>query len=107
MNLKDIIKDNDRVIATSAHKPVNPSNIHRTMDNILKRCESEGVGTVKNRVHALRHTFATSLIKSGVDIKAVSEVLGHSDVTTTLNIYHHIMQEQKRQSIMILDNYFA
>lgn len=90
VNLKETIRDKDRVVATSAHKAVNPSNIRRTMENILKRCDDKSVLNVKNKVRALRHTFAASLIRRGVDIKAVSEVLGHSDVTTILNIYRSL-----------------
>lgn len=46
--------------------------------------------------HALRHTFATRCIEAGVDVKSLSEILGHSDVTITLNTYVHSSMEQKR-----------
>lgn len=45
--------------------------------------------------HSLRHTYATRLIKAGVDIKTVSELLGHSDVTTTARIYVHVDEDSK------------
>ena len=65
MNLKETIRDKDRVVATSAHKAVNPSNIRRTMENILKRCDDKSVLNVKNKVHALRHhnPIKTHLLK--------------------------------------------
>lgn len=47
--------------------------------------------------HSLRHTFATNCINSGVDIKSLSEILGHSDVKITLNRYVHPTLETKRQ----------
>ena len=50
-------------------------------------------------VHALRHTFATLLLKNRVDIKTVSELLGHSDVSITYNTYIHVIREQKAEAV--------
>ena len=55
-------------------------------------------------VHTLRHTFASLLIKKGVDIKIVSDILGHKDVSFTYNIYVHILEEQKTQAMSLLDD---
>ena len=49
--------------------------------------------------HALRHTFATRCIESGVDIKALSEILGHASVNITLNRYVHSSPEMKRRNM--------
>lgn len=49
--------------------------------------------------HALRHTFATRCIEAGVDIKSLSELLGYSDVSITLNIYVHSSMELKRMQL--------
>ena len=49
--------------------------------------------------HALRHTFATKCIESGMDIKTLSELMGHSDITITLNTYVHSSLERKRDQI--------
>ena len=51
------------------------------------------------KFHGLRHTFATSLIASRCDIKTVSSILGHADVSTTLNLYVHPDNEQKSRAI--------
>ena len=55
-------------------------------------------------IHTLRHTFASLLIKKGVDIKIVSDILGHKDVAFTYNTYVHILEEQKVQAMSLLDN---
>ena len=55
-------------------------------------------------IHTLRHTFASLLIKKGVDIKIVSDILGHKDVSFTYNIYVHILEEQKTQAMSLLDD---
>lgn len=49
--------------------------------------------------HALRHTFATRCIEAGMDAKTLSELLGHSKVTITLERYVHITMEMKRKSM--------
>lgn len=54
-------------------------------------------------VHTLRHTFASMLIKKGVDIKIVSEILGHANITITYNLYVHIILEQKAKAIDMID----
>lgn len=51
--------------------------------------------TIRN-YHVLRHTFATRCVESGVDVKTLSEILGHSTVNITLNKYVHPSMEQKR-----------
>lgn len=102
-NLRKLIKDKERVIATKNHTILSPRKVYRTMENILDRC---GITDKTNLVHALRHTFATTLIRNGVDIKAVSEILGHEDVSTTLKIYHHTIEEQKHAAVMTLNNLY-
>ena len=59
----------------------------------------ERLGITKLSFHALRHTFATRALESGMDIKTLSEVLGHKSATVTLNRYAHSMMEHK-QSVM-------
>ena len=53
----------------------------------------------KVNFHALRHTFATRCIESGMDVKSLSEILGHASVNITLNTYVHSSLEQKRTQI--------
>ena len=49
--------------------------------------------------HGLRHSFATACVRSNVEIKALSEILGHSNVSITLNVYVHTSLEQKKREI--------
>ena len=57
--------------------------------------------------HWLRHTFATMLYLSGVDVLTAKEQLGHSDIKTTLEIYTHLDTAHKRKNISKLDSYLA
>ena len=66
---------------------------------------TERVGVVNLGMHALRHTSATILISSGVDIKTVSMRLGHADTTTTLNIYTHMLQDKEQEAAIKIGDY--
>lgn len=73
---------------------VSPRTFEYRYKAILKKCSLDPVN-----YHTLRHTFATRCIERGVDIKSVSEILGHSDVSITLNTYVHSSIELKRLQI--------
>jgi len=53
--------------------------------------------------HTLRHTYTTNLLSNGAQPKDVQELLGHSDVSTTMNVYAHATREAKRDSARIMD----
>ena len=61
-------------------------------------------GLPKIRLHDLRHSNATALIEAGISPKVVQERLGHSDVTTTLNIYTHVTPAKDRAAADTMDN---
>ena len=60
----------------------------------------------KPSVHDLRHSFGSELIKQNVDIKVISKLMGHADVTTTYNIYIHILDEQCCSAVDIFNASF-
>ena len=70
----------------------------RTLENIFKKCLSDCDIQCIN-FHALRHTFATRCVEACFDIKTLSEILGHSNVSTTLNLYTHPTLEHKRANM--------
>lgn len=70
-----------------------------------KIMKSAGVTDVN--FHALRHSFATRCIECGVDVKSLSEILGHSNVSVTLNTYVHSSMELKKIQIEKLNNLIA
>lgn len=59
---------------------------------LKKACAEAGIRTIT--AHHLRHTFATLALDSGVSIRTVSEILGHANVSTTLNCYWHCMSKR-------------
>jgi integrase len=56
---------------------------------VLKRAELPE----KTRFHDLRHTCATLLLKQGVNIKFVQDLLGHADASLTINVYSHVLPD--------------
>ena len=68
-----------------------------------KLLEKNGIPGIN--YHALRHTFATRCIEAGVDVKSLSELLGHSNAAVTLNTYVHSSMERKREELKKLDRF--
>ena len=73
---------------------VSPRTYEYRFHRVLDRC-----GLPSINYHALRHTFATRCIELGVDVKTLSEILGHANVSTTLNTYVHSSMERKREQL--------
>lgn len=63
-------------------------------------CEREGVPF--KGLHSFRHTVATQSIVNGVDVSTVSAILGHSNVSTTLNIYTHAVRKAKAKAANVM-----
>ena len=61
----------------------------------------------KKNFHVLRHTFSTNCIERGVDVKSLSEILGHSDVQITLNRYVHPSMDAKRRHMNNLSSFYG
>lgn len=82
---------------------INPHTIGKTWTEIAKLYKIIGTQGRRLTFHGLRHTFATITISGGADIRAVSDIMGHSDVTTTLNLYGDCTPKAKRHAIDLLD----
>ena len=91
--LKKVVND-DYYILTNDERPIEP----RTYRNYYKRL-MEKLDIPKLKYHGLRHSFATRCMEVGCDYKTVSVLLGHSNISTTLNLYVHPNMEQKKRCI--------
>lgn len=93
-NVSTVNHMHDRICAAAE---INPKTITRNKKSII----TYGIG-----IHALRHTLATRLIENNVNIKYVSEILGHQDITTTYNIYSHVLEDTKKEVADLINNVF-
>ena len=81
-------------VLSGTYMYVEPRIYQKHFKRVLKEANIKEVN-----YHALRHTFATRAIESGIDVKTLSEILGHSNIKFTLERYVHSSEELKKQSI--------
>ena len=79
------------ILSGSIKNPLEPRTFQYYFTQVLRM-----VGIEKTKYHTLRHTFATNCVALGFDIKSLSEILGHSNVSITLNKYVHPSMKQKK-----------
>lgn len=91
--LKKIVNGNYYIL-TNEEKPTEP----RTYRNYYKKLMKD-LNIPELKFHGLRHSFATRCIESNCDYKTVSVILGHSNISTTLDLYVHPNMEQKKKCI--------
>ena len=89
------VMNGDYYIISNDVRPIEP----RTYRNYYKKfLENLNIPFIK--IHGLRHSFATRCIEGNCDYKTVSVILGHSNITTTMNLYVHPNMEQKKKVIL-------
>ncbi|WP_020062091.1 site-specific integrase [Bacillus sp. 123MFChir2] len=81
----------DLIICTRSGKPIIPRNFRKEFYNL-----TEKIGLPKIRFHDLRHTHATILIQQNVNVKLISERLGHAEIGTTLDTYSHVLPNMQK-----------
>jgi integrase len=86
------------VFTTRYGRPIEPSTINRTLLVLAKRC-----GLRDLHPHALRHSCATFLKAMGVDVMVIRDILGHSQLSVTADIYTHILAPDLREAIKRMD----
>ena len=84
---------------TGSEIPIDPRAFQKLYKKILNKA-----GVTDRKFHAIRHTFATRALELNVDIKTISDILGHSNVSITMNIYAHSLMEQKKIAIDRFNN---
>lgn len=92
-------QDNDLVFPNEIGERLNAINVYR--HQFLPLLKKAGLPLI--RFHDLRHTSATLLLLQGVHPKVVSEMLGHSTVSITLDLYSHVLPEMQRDATAALD----
>lgn len=92
--LRNLKKESNSVyvIASNSDRLISVRAYQRSFELFLKRLHIPHKG-----FHSLRHTFATRALECGMDVKTLSEILGHKNANVTLNRYVHSLMEHKRE----------
>ena len=86
-------EDHGLVFCQPDGKPIDPRNFARYFDKLIKRADLPKISP-----HDARHTFATLMMELGESPKTVQEMLGHSRVAITLDIYSHVSLELEKKA---------
>lgn len=90
--IKELNKTSTTYVVSENNKPVLVRSYQRSFELMLKKLKIEHKG-----FHSLRHTFATRALECGMDVKTLSEILGHKNASITLNRYAHSMFKHKQE----------
>lgn len=97
-----VVKSTSQYVASGTTDFVSPRTYDYRFKKLLDTCQIPHIN-----YHALRHTFATRCIEAGVDVKSLSEILGHGDVSITLNTYVHSSIDLKRIQLEKITSFSA
>ncbi len=94
----EFTNEGDFVFVSEVGTPLDAGNVYKRFKRILKRAELPD-----QRFHDLRHACASLLAAQGVPARVLMEVLGHSQISTTLDIYQHLYDEAKQEAADRMD----
>lgn len=101
LKMGNLYQDNKLVFCNEFGKYLDSSNVRKKLKKILNE------KNIKDRkFHDLRHTFATRLFELGEEAKTVQELLGHSNISITLDTYTHVLDSMKKRAISKLNDLY-
>ena len=94
--------NNNYVFSDDIGNPIDDKRPGRNLKSVLKKLDIEPI-----KFHALRHTYATRLFENNVPPKTVQALMGHSDISVTMDIYTHVMEDTKLEAVEKLNDIFT
>ena len=91
-------KEHSREYVFGTDNPLEPRTLQYRFTALLQKCNIR-----RRNFHSLRHTFASRFVALGGDVKSLSEILGHANVRTTMQLYVHPSLEQKRADMELVN----
>lgn len=88
-------EDNGLIVCQNDGKPIRPVYFTKNFTRLIKANKLKTI-----RFHDLRHSCATLMLRSGVAMKTASQILGHSSISITADLYTHVMEDTKRQAAL-------
>lgn len=101
MRLGEYYQDQGFLFAQDSGKAMHPDNVNTWLRSFSRRHSLSHINP-----HAFRHSMASILYFNGVDSVSISKRLGHAQVSTTANIYAHVMEQADQKNADILANVF-
>jgi len=95
-------QEQDYVFTGLKGGPLNPRYILKLFDRLLQQA-----GLLHMRFHDLRHSAATLLLSMGINAKVVQEILGHSNISMTMDIYSHVLPSMHKDAMDKWDDEFG
>jgi integrase len=95
-------QDSGLVFPTGRGTPFEPRNLYRDFHIILRRA-----GLPVIRFHDLRHSAASLMLAQGIQLRLIQEILGHSSIAVTANLYAHVGEQLKREAADAMDAMFG
>lgn len=102
LQLGELYSNNDYVFCDNLGYPIDDKRPNRNLKSLLTKLNIEPL-----KFHGLRHTYATRLFEAGVPPKTVQVLMGHYDISITLDIYTHVMENTKLEAVDKLNEIFA
>jgi integrase len=91
-------EESGHVFTTRTGRPIEPRNVYRSFTRVAKNADLRVI-----RLHDARHGCATLLTAAGVAPRVVMEILGHSQIAVTMNVYAHVVQDTQREAVSHMD----
>ncbi len=98
-----IYKDEGYMFCNEIGQCIEPRRMTAYFNKVI---EKAGLGSIGITFHALRHTFATRGLENGINPKVMQEILGHTSITMTLDLYSHVLPDIKKDAINKLKDIF-
>jgi integrase len=102
IRIGELWQDHDLVFPSNLGKPLSSRNVLRTFHHAL-----DAAGLTKRGLHALRHSAATILVTQGVPLEVVADMLGHSSIRVTADVYSHFVLSRQEQAAAVMDDIMA
>ena len=87
---------------TEKGKYIDPGNYDRKFSKFIKKCNIPHASP-----HSLRHSFATRALEAGIDLRTTQQILGHSSIDITANLYTHVLMDHQRSELKKLNDTFS
>lgn len=101
LQARNIWDDGNYIFTSTIGTPLDKDHINRTLHRICKKANIKPFS-----IHTLRHTFATRGLESGIDLRVMQELLGHSSLAMTADIYSHVLPHKKKENMQKIEGMF-